>query len=139
MQKRNRSFPVALAAITVATTGLALCEAIAQGARPLQRPSTARLLEDMQRLDWMVGRWQGTGWTESAALGRREFSYSLNVRSEFDGLLLVVDGVGYSTADRSVAYAEQLLISGTPPGAVLEPARILLVAGIRSGCLPERQ
>jgi hypothetical protein len=110
-----------LSAISAAATAMALCQAMAQGARPLQRPSPARLQEDMQRLDWMVGKWQGSGWTESATRGRREFSYSLNVGREFGGLLLAVDGVGYSTADTAVSYAEQLLISGIPPGVVLEP------------------
>jgi hypothetical protein len=109
------------AGVAAAAAALALCEAMAQGARPLQRPSTARLLEDMRHLDWMVGKWQGSGWAESATRGRYEFFYSLDVRRDFDSLLLVVGGAGFSLTDRTVAYAEQLLISGTPPGAVLEP------------------
>jgi hypothetical protein len=92
-----------------------------------QQPTKAELHAAMDKLDWMIGKWEGTGWIESATDGRREFSYSVSVRSENDGLLLIVDGVGTGarggsnvTTEREVLYAEQLLISG--PNAVVVPA-----------------
>jgi hypothetical protein len=92
-----------------------------------QQPTTAELHAAMDKLDWMIGKWEGTGWIESATDGRREFSYSVTVHSENDGLLLIVDGVGTGarggsnvTTERDILYAEQLLISG--PSAVVVPA-----------------
>src|SRR5690606_38482541 len=96
-------------------------------APPLQRPTTEHLRAAMEKLDWMVGKWEGTGWVNSAT-GRRELSYSVTVRSELDGLLLIVQdggrgaGDGWKvTTDPGVLYAEQLLISGPAPDVVLKP------------------
>jgi hypothetical protein len=112
--------------------GLFLAMACAMSANageapPLQRPTTAHLRAAMEKLDWMVGKWEGTGWIDSAT-GRRELSYSVNVRPELGGLLLIVDGVGIGagdgwkvTTDSGVLYAEQLLISGPAPDVVLKP------------------
>ena len=41
---------------------------------PVQHPTAAQLHEAMKKLDWMMGKWEGTGWVDSATLGRREFS-----------------------------------------------------------------
>jgi hypothetical protein len=101
--------------------------AIAREASPMQRPTTEHLRAAMEKLDWMVGKWEGTGWVNSAT-GRRELSYSVSVRSELGGLLLIVDGVGIGagdgwkvTTDSGVLYAEHLLISGPAPDVVLKP------------------
>jgi hypothetical protein len=106
--------------IAIIAAGLAASGVNAQNAQ-IQRPSAEQLRQAMEKLEWMIGDWRGSGWVESARLGRREFSYTLSVRSEFDGLVLVVSGMGFDTADLSVPYAEQLLITGPPPAVLLGP------------------
>lgn len=120
-----------LVIIVIAAAALAMPAAMAGEARALQRPTTAQLHAAMDKLDWMIGKWQGSGWIESATAGRREISYSVNVRAELGGLLLIVDGVGVGVGagndgwqvapDSRVVYAEQLLISGPAPDVVLRP------------------
>lgn len=120
MKRPLQCFPILLLAL------VCFVPASAREAPPLQRPTTAQLHAAMDELDWMIGKWEGTGWVESAT-GRRELTYSVNVRSELDGLLLVVDAIGVGaggwtmTADRGVLYAEQLLISGPAPDVVVKP------------------
>lgn len=107
----------------IVCTGFAAAVVMGREAPPLQRPTTAQLHAAMNKLDWMIGQWEGSGWIESATAGRRQMSYSVNVRPEAGGLLLIIDGVGIGSgaegwkiaSDSSVAYAEQVLISGPAP------------------------
>jgi hypothetical protein len=118
---RLQSFTILLLTLT------GVMPAATREAPRMQRPTTEHLRAAMEKLDWMVGKWEGTGWVNSAT-GRRELSYSVNVRAELGGLLLIVDGVGIGagdgwkvTTDSGVLYAEQLLLSGPAPDVVLKP------------------
>lgn len=84
-------------------------------------PTTAELREAMQKLDWMIGRWEGMAWSESAPTGRQEFAYSVTVRPDLDGLLLVIDMIGHVAANRPLVFARQVLVSGPPPAVLPGP------------------
>lgn len=91
-------------------------------AQPQNRPVPASALELMLQLNWMIGKWEGTGWIESARFGKLEFPYSLNARSDFEGLLLIVDGVGYEkTKGNQLPYAEHVVIFPPSPSALPDP------------------
>jgi hypothetical protein len=56
--------------------------------------STVQSQQEMRKLDWMIGRWEGSGWIDMGREGTREFLHSQTVRSKSGGLVLVVDGEG---------------------------------------------
>ena len=56
-----------------------------------QMPSPTVQLNEMKKLSYMVGQWQGSGWMEQA--GKREtFSGGETVQSKLNGLALLVEG-----------------------------------------------
>ncbi|MEU8271881.1 hypothetical protein AB0B89_32590 [Sphaerisporangium sp. NPDC049002] len=55
-------------------------------------------LTAMRKLDFMIGRWAGTGWTFSSSGERQEFIQTENVRRQVGGLAISVEGEGRDKA-----------------------------------------
>ncbi|MEV7970410.1 hypothetical protein AB0O34_31150 [Sphaerisporangium sp. NPDC088356] len=56
-------------------------------------------LTAMRKLDFMVGRWAGTGWTVTSSGERHEFTQTEHVRRQVGGLAISVEGEGRDKAD----------------------------------------
>jgi hypothetical protein len=52
----------------------------------------ATRLAEMQKLDYMVGQWSGTGWIERREGGRLTFAGTETVQRKLNGLALLVEG-----------------------------------------------
>jgi len=65
----------------------------------------------MQKLGWMIGRWEGSGWIDMGREGRRAFSYTQSVQTKQNGLVLALDGVGKAKEDASTIYSVFRLLS----------------------------
>jgi hypothetical protein len=63
---------------------------LAQDAASLQR-------EEMKKLSWMVGQWQGQSWMERGPGPRNTSTVTETVQNKLDGLVLLVEGLGKST------------------------------------------
>jgi hypothetical protein len=50
--------------------------------------------EAMNKLEWMVGHWKGTGWIEMVPQARHKFVQTEAIQSKLDGLVLIVDWAG---------------------------------------------
>lgn len=48
--------------------------------------------EAMQRVAWMVGTWEGSGWMVTGPGGRKDFRGREVVEERLDGLLIVIEG-----------------------------------------------
>lgn len=57
------------------------------------RPGQARSLEEMKKLDFLVGQWKGEGWIEISPGERRTFTSTETVHSKLRGLLLLIEGL----------------------------------------------
>jgi len=79
---KHLSVRAAVAALMVLSAGAAAAEA--QSAPPAEA------------LSWMVGEWQGSGWTLSRSGERRTFTVEESVRSAASGHALLIHGVGES-------------------------------------------
>jgi hypothetical protein len=66
-------------------------------------PETQRA--QMKKLDWLVGRWKGAGWIQMGPQARKEFSLTEVVQVKLDGLVLMIEGLGKSSADGAVAHS----------------------------------
>ena len=73
----------------LAVLGLAL--AGAAGDVSAQQPAAAA---DMQRLAFLEGQWEGTGWMVMGPGGRKEFSVRESARWGAGGNVMVLDGLG---------------------------------------------
>lgn len=67
----------------------------ATAARTLDVPTQ---LTAMRKLDFMVGRWAGAGWTITSSGERQEFTQTEHVRRQVSGLALSVEGEGRDKA-----------------------------------------
>jgi hypothetical protein len=54
-------------------------------------PQLTNRLNEMKKLDYMVGVWRGTGWIEHQG-GRQTFAGTETVQSKLNGLALLVEG-----------------------------------------------
>lgn len=54
-------------------------------------PQLTTRLNEMKKLDYMVGQWKGTGWIEHQG-GRQTFAGTETVQSKLNGLALLVEG-----------------------------------------------
>lgn len=122
MQRHFLKYSVMIALVTQVAAVVVVASGTAQAAQP-PRPLSATPTQDvLQRLGWMVGTWEGSGWVETAESGSpRQFSYSLNVRPTPDGRLLVVDGVGHQGEGTDFPYAEHFFIFDPPPALLPAP------------------
>lgn len=96
-----------LLAIWICTPGLVLC---GQG----DTLSTAQRQQEMMKLDWMIGRWEGSGWIDMGREGKREFQHTQTVRSKSGGLVLLLDGEGKAKLDGSTICSNLRLLSFAP-------------------------
>lgn len=58
-----------------------------------QRPAPAQI-EEMKRLQFLVGQWQGTGWNEFVPGQRGTAMVTETVQSKLDGTVLLLEGLG---------------------------------------------
>lgn len=56
--------------------------------------SQASQLQEMKKLDFLIGEWQGEGWTEFIPGQRRTSPISEKVRPNLGGMILVIEGLG---------------------------------------------
>jgi hypothetical protein len=54
-------------------------------------PPLTNRLNEMKKLDYMVGQWKGTGWMDSQG-GRQTFSGMETVQNKLNGLALLIEG-----------------------------------------------
>lgn len=54
-------------------------------------PSLTARLNEMKKLDYMVGQWKGTGWMEREG-GRQTFAGTETVQNKLNGLALLIEG-----------------------------------------------
>ena len=77
---------------TAALAVFALSTALAAQGPP--EPKTQR--EEMKKLEWLVGKWKGTGWMDMGPGKRATFDQTEKVESRAGGLVLVIEGEGRS-------------------------------------------
>ena len=61
-----------------------------------QAPSPAMQIEEMKKINFLIGEWQGEGWIQLGANKRETFKQHETVQSKLNGLTLVIEGVGKS-------------------------------------------
>jgi len=66
---------------------------------------------EMKKLDWLAGEWKGAGWMQMGPQGRREFTITETVQEKLEGLVLVIEGHGKSTADGSTVHTALAFVS----------------------------
>lgn len=81
----------------LATSLVALAPATAQAPAA---PDVAKHKAEIGKLSWMVGTWEGEGWSQRGA-ERIEFLQTERVSLKLDGQTLQVEGEGRSKADAS--------------------------------------
>lgn len=116
------AFPALATAITCLASALLAAPGTAAAAQLPELLAVTPNQNVVQRLGWMVGAWEGSGWVETADAGSpRQFSYSLNVRPTPDGRLLIVDGVGHQGGGVDFPYAEHFFVFDPPPAQLPAP------------------
>jgi len=103
----NTARKIALAA---AVTAVALLHGIAAD-RPTPREVQRR---EMKKLDWLVGRWKGTGWIQMGPQGRHEFTQTETIEARLDGLVLVIEGLGKAKEGGSTVHSALAFLSYDP-------------------------
>ena len=66
---------------------------------------------EMKKLDWFVGRWQGTGWIQMGPQGRSEFTQTETIEAKLDGLVLVIEGSAKAKEDGSTVHTALAFVS----------------------------
>ena len=69
---------------------------------------------EMAKLDWIVGRWKGSGWIQMGPQGRREFTQTETIESKLDGLVLVIEGLGKAKENGSTVHTALAFASYDP-------------------------
>jgi hypothetical protein len=82
MNKRSIAAAIAAAVLLTLSTG-------AQAPKP-----SANQLEQMKKLNFLVGEWRGEGWTEMVPGQRRTSPITEVVQSKLGGVVLLVEGLG---------------------------------------------
>ncbi len=80
------------------------------------QPSALSQRAEMKKLDWLVGRWQGTGWIQMGPQGRKEFTQTETIQSKLDGLVLVIEGQGKAKEGSATVHAAVAVVSYAEPG-----------------------
>lgn len=60
----------------------------------LAQSSTSAQLQEMKKLDFLIGEWQGEGWTEFIPGQRRTSPITENVQPKLGGMILLIEGLG---------------------------------------------
>lgn len=83
------------AALTITVSAITLCSALAaEEAAPTQ--SAAQIAGTaMEKFSWLQGEWEGNGWRATRD-GKKTFNVHEVVSTQLDGLLLIVEGRGWS-------------------------------------------
>jgi hypothetical protein len=95
------------AVLAAALTAVALLGAFAAD-QPTPKEVQHR---EMKKLDWLVGRWKGTGWIQMGPQGRHEFTQTETIDAKLDGLVLVIEGLGKAKEDGSTVHAALAFVS----------------------------
>ena len=95
------------AVLSAALAAVALLGAIAAD-QPTSKEVQHR---EMKKLDWLVGRWKGTGWILMGPQGRHEFTQTETIEAKLDGLVLVIEGMGKAKEDGSTVHAALAFVS----------------------------
>jgi hypothetical protein len=66
---------------------------------PLYAQNTQPQLQAMKKLDFLIGEWQGEGWTEFVAGQRRSSPITEKVEPRLGGMILLVEGLGKKKAE----------------------------------------
>jgi hypothetical protein len=61
-----------------------------------QAPSPTAQLEEMKKINFLVGEWRGEGWIQLGPNQRETFKQSETVQSKLNGLIIIVEGLGKS-------------------------------------------
>jgi hypothetical protein len=88
----------------IALLGISSVAALAQAPASGQR-------DEMKKLDWLVGQWNGTGWMQLGPQGRKEFTITETVQGKLDGLVLVIEGNGKSKEDGRAVHTALAFVS----------------------------
>ena len=83
--------------LAAAGLGLTILAASTAAAQP-PAPPAPQVKAAMEKLSWLVGEWEGTGWRDGPA-GRETFNAAEKVHWELDGLVLVLHGRGWDVKD----------------------------------------
>jgi hypothetical protein len=82
--------------LTLSLIAFIASSAFAQDSRPAGRPggdpAVLAQREALKKLDFLVGRWTGSGWMEMGPGNKREFHGTEIVQKKLDGLLITVEG-----------------------------------------------
>jgi hypothetical protein len=66
---------------------------------------------EMNKLQWLVGEWKGSGWIVIGPQGRKEFTQTETIQSKLDGLVILIEGIGKSKEDGSTVHSALALVS----------------------------
>lgn len=88
--------------------GVLPVSALAQPAQPAAEqarrgPDLAAQKAAMLKLGWLVGSWEGRGWVDTPA-GRMAFRQTETVEARLDGLILTIEGRGYSGTPETLMF-----------------------------------
>lgn len=61
-----------------------------------QAPSPAAQLEEMKKVNFLVGEWRGEGWIMMGPNKRETFKQTEFVQSKLNGLTMIIEGLGKS-------------------------------------------
>ena len=61
-----------------------------------QAPTPAAQIEEMKKINFLVGEWQGEGWIQLGPNKRETFKQHETVQSKLNGLTMVIEGLGKS-------------------------------------------
>jgi hypothetical protein len=77
---------------TTALLALLLATAGTSGAQMM--PDLAKQHDQMRKLSFLLGRWEGEGWVQMGPGGREEFLQSEEIVWKLDSLVIQIDGIG---------------------------------------------
>ncbi len=96
MTRLHRLLVPLICALTLAAAAPAVAAGHAASAVAADVPATQ--LDAIRRLDFMVGRWAGSGWVDTAS-GRQQFLQTEKVAYKAGGQVITVEGQGRDKAD----------------------------------------
>ena len=96
------------------TTLLTVLLCISPSALFAQAPASGERAE-MKKLDWLVGRWKGTGWIQMGPQGRKKFTQTETIQAKLNGLVLIIEGEGKAKGDGSTVHSALAFVSYDDP------------------------
>ena len=98
----------------------------------LAQSTTPAQLQEMKRLDFLIGEWRGEGWTEFTPGQRRTSPVTELVQPKLGGMILLVEGLGKKKApgqQEEVVTHNALGVIAYDPSAKLYRVRSYLADG----------